>query len=108
MLLADADLAYAVATGHLGITPFTGGNIQPASIDLSLSARFRVFTGHQYESIDPDADMPGLTIPVQPPAGQPFILHPGEFALGSTTETVTLPQTWRPGSRANRRSAGSA
>lgn len=51
-----------------------------------------MFAGHLYESIDPDAaDQPGLTIPVTVPPGGRFVLHPGEFALGATAETIALP-----------------
>src|SRR3712207_7918518 len=32
-----------------------------------------------------------LTRAVEPEPGEPFILHPGEFALGSVYEVVTLP-----------------
>lgn len=91
MLLADVDLAHAVATGHLRVTPFRPDSIQPASIDLTLGSRFRVFAGHWYEAIDPDGDQAALTFPVQIRAGGQFVLQPGQLALGATAETVTLP-----------------
>lgn len=91
MLLSDGDLAEAVAAGRLKVSPFHPGSVQPASIDIRLSRQFRVFTGHQYDAIDPDRQQPGLTRPVIIPGDGVFILHPGEFALGCTLETVTLP-----------------
>lgn len=91
MLLADVDLAHAVATGHLGVTPFQPGSVQPASIDLTLDSRFRVFAGHWYEAIDPDGDQAALTFSVQIRADGQFVLQPGQLVLGATAEKITLP-----------------
>ena len=52
---------------------------------------FRLFDNHKYAHIDPAEDQPELTRLVEVESGEPFILHPGEFVLGSTYETVTLP-----------------
>ena len=41
--------------------------------------------------IDPSVEQPDLTRLVEPEDDEPFILHPGEFALASTYEVVTLP-----------------
>src|SRR5699024_11753898 len=65
--------------------------VQPSSIDVRMDKWFRLFDNHKYPVIDPAADQPDLTrlIEVDPVEG--FVLHPGEFVLGSTLETVTLP-----------------
>jgi dCTP deaminase len=65
--------------------------IQPSSIDLRLDRLFRVFENHRYPHIDPAEDQPELTRLVEPDDDEPFILHPGEFVLGSTYEVITLP-----------------
>ncbi len=89
-LLSDADLTAAVKNGQLHLDPFDPALIQPASIDVRLDRRFRVFNNHLYTHIDPRADQPDLTSLVEVPDGQPFMLHPGEFVLGSTLEVVTV------------------
>ena len=65
--------------------------LQPSSIDVRLDRFFRVFENHRYPHIDPAADQSDLTREVEPDGDEPFILHPGEFVLGSTYEVVSLP-----------------
>src|SRR6185312_10180467 len=65
--------------------------LQPSSIDVRLDRYFRVFENHRYPHIDPAADQSDLTREVEPEGDEPFILHPGEFVLGSTYEVVSLP-----------------
>ena len=60
--------------------------MQPSSIDVRLDRFFRVFENHRYPHIDPAADQSDLTREVEPEGDEPFILHPGEFVLGSTYE----------------------
>ena len=71
--------------------PFDPAMVQPASVDVRIDRFFRLFDNHKYAHIDPAEDQPELTRLVEVDAGEPFILHPGEFVLGSTYETVTLP-----------------
>ena len=65
--------------------------IQPSSIDVRLDRFFRLFDNHKYPFIDPAEDQPDLTHLVEVEPNQAFILHPGEFVLGSTYELVSLP-----------------
>jgi dCTP deaminase len=65
--------------------------IQPSSIDVRLDKFFRVFDNHKYPHIDPAADQSDLTREVEVASDETFVLHPGEFVLGSTYEVVTLP-----------------
>jgi dCTP deaminase len=65
--------------------------MQPASIDVRLDRYFRLFDNHKYPYIDPREDQPELTRLIETKPDEPFILHPGEFVLGSTYEQVTLP-----------------
>lgn len=90
MLLSDRDIKAEVETGQIALDPFEPGMIQPASIDIRLDRYFRVFENHRYPHIDPAEDQSELTRMVEPTDDAPFILHPGEFVLGSTFELITL------------------
>ncbi|MEU5842232.1 dCTP deaminase [Rhodococcus sp. NPDC047139] len=91
MLLSDRDIRAQIASGHLGIDPFDPELVQPSSVDVKLDSLFRVFNNTRYTHIDPAKQQDELTSLVQVPEGEPFVLHPGEFVLGSTMERCTLP-----------------
>jgi len=91
VLLSDRDIRTDVDNGRIKLDPYDPDMVQPSSIDVRLDRYFRVFENHRYPHIDPAADQPDLTRAVEPEADEPFILHPGEFVLGSTYEQVTLP-----------------
>lgn len=91
MLLSDRDIQAELDAKRIGLEPFDPAMIQPSSIDVRLDRFFRVFENHRYPHIDPAEDQPELTREVEPIGDEPFILHPGEFVLGSTYEVVTLP-----------------
>src|SRR5687767_1956349 len=91
MLLSDRDITAAIAEGRLGIEPYDAGLVQPSSIDVRLDRFFRVFNNARYTHIDPAQQQDDLTTLVEPEGDEPFVLHPGEFVLGSTFESVKLP-----------------
>jgi dCTP deaminase len=91
VILSDRDIRAAIEAGRIVIDPFTADAIQPSSVDLHLDRRFRVFRNSRYPYIDVREEQPDLTELVEIDAEQPFILHPGEFVLGSTLERVGLP-----------------
>jgi dCTP deaminase len=91
VLLSDRDIQAEIAAGRVQLEPFDTGMVQPSSIDVRLDRYFRVFENHRYPHIDPAQEQPELTRMVEPDGDEPFILHPGEFALASTYEIVTLP-----------------
>ena len=91
MLLSDRDIRAELAAERVALEPFDESMIQPSSIDVRLDRFFRTFENHRYPHIDPAEDQPDLTRAVEPVGEEPFILHPGEFVLGSTLEVVTLP-----------------
>ena len=93
MLLSDRDLRKALDEGQLGLDPFDPAMVQPSSIDVRLDRYFRVFANHRYTHIDPAEQQDDLTEMVEPKGDEPFILHPGEFVLGSTLEVITLGDT---------------
>ncbi|HZG97775.1 MAG TPA: dCTP deaminase [Nocardioidaceae bacterium] len=91
MLLSDRDIRSEVDLGRVGLHPYDASMIQPSSIDVRLDRMFRVFENHRYPHIDPAEEQSELTREVEPVGDEPFILHPGEFVLGSTYERVSLP-----------------
>jgi dCTP deaminase len=91
VLLSDRDIKAEVAAGRLGLEPYDETLVQPSSIDVRLDRMFRVFENHRYAHIDPAEPQDDLTRLVETTGDDPFILHPGEFVLGSTYELVTLP-----------------
>lgn len=91
VLLSDHDILAELDSGRITVDPFTDGMIQPSSIDVRLDKYFRVFDNHKYPHIDPAEDQSDLTRPIETDSDDIFILHPGEFVLGSTYETVALP-----------------
>lgn len=91
MLLSDGDLRKELESGRLGLDPFDEAMIQPSSIDVRLDRFFRVFNNTKYTHIDPSRQQDDLTSLVEAAGEEPFVLHPGEFVLGSTFETVALP-----------------
>jgi dCTP deaminase len=91
VVLSDRDIRAEIAAGRIVIDPFTPDAVQPSSVDLHLDRRFRVFRNSRYPYIDVRSDQPELTELVEIGGDDPFILHPGEFVLGSTFERVELP-----------------
>jgi dCTP deaminase len=91
MILSDIDLEKELASGRLVVDPLGPNAIQPSSIDLRVGNQFRVFTNSRYPFIDVRLPMEDLTEVVTAEGEEPFILHPGEFVLGTTLERVEIP-----------------
>ena len=88
MILSDGTISQLIAAERLTISPLVRAHIQPSSVDLCLGFSFRVFETHRHDLIDP-FEKQDLTREVE--AKDDFVLHPGEFVLASTAETVGLP-----------------
>lgn len=91
MILSDRSIREALAAGRIVIDPLDESMIQPSSIDVRVSNLFRVFRNHSAGIIDVKQDMTGLTELIEIPEDGVFMLHPGEFVLGSTLERVAVP-----------------
>jgi len=89
--MSDRDIRASIEAGLIGLDPLEMGLLQPSSIDVRLDRFFRLFDNHKYAFIDPAEQQDELTRLVEVDPKEPFILHPGEFVLGSTYEFVTLP-----------------
>ncbi len=90
VLLSDRDIVARVGAGEIVLDPYDPVLVQPSSVDVRLDRLFRLFDNHRYPAIDPAEEQPELTRLVEVGEGEPFVLHPGEFVLASTLETVTL------------------
>jgi dCTP deaminase len=91
VILSDRSIREELAAGRIVIEPFDETCLQPASVDLRCDRYFRVFRNHTSRVIDVKVDQRDLTELVEIGEGEAFILHPGEFVLGSTSERVALP-----------------
>ena len=91
MLLSDRDIRTQIEAGRIGLEPLDMALIQPSSMDVRLDRFFRLFDNHKYPFIDPREQQDDLTRFVEVDKDEAFILHPGEFVLGSTFEFVSLP-----------------
>src|SRR5436305_15249808 len=90
MVLSDRTIARQIAEGRIGIDPYDETLLQPSSVDVRVDRYFRVFRNHQYPYIDVKQAQEDLTEQVEIDDDRPFILHPGEFVLGSTLERISL------------------
>jgi dCTP deaminase len=90
-VLSDGTIRRLVEAGRIVIDPWDPALVQPASVDLRLGDSFRVFHNHRVTAIDLRDPPTNLTEEVVVAAGEPFAIHPGEFALGRTLETVAIP-----------------
>ena len=97
VILSDRSLREQLDDGRIVIDPLDETLIQPSSVDVRISNLFRVFRNHTRGVIDVKEDMQSLTELVEMPVGpdgvgdEAFLLHPGEFVLGSTFERVAVP-----------------
>ena len=91
MILSDRSIKEALAAGRVVIEPLDERDVQPSSVDLHIDRYFRVFRNDTTPYIDPKEPQEDLTEMVEVEDGNAFILHPGEFVLGSTLERVQLP-----------------
>jgi len=91
VILSDRDLRAEIAQGRIIIEPFDASCVQPSSIDVKVSNLFRVFRNHTAGVIDVKKDLTDLTELIEIDADGVFMLHPGEFVLGSTLERVGVP-----------------
>jgi dCTP deaminase len=90
VVLSDGAIARLLDEGRIGIDPYDAGLMQPSSVDVRVDRYFRVFRNSRYPYIDVREAQEELTELVEVD-DDPFILHPGEFVLGSTLERITLP-----------------
>ena len=91
MVLSDRTIREEMASGQIVIRPLGDGCVQPASVDLHLDRNILVFRNNRVPYIDVRQTNDRLTDMVTMGDDDPFMLHPGEFVLGSTLEHVEVP-----------------
>jgi dCTP deaminase len=91
VILSDKSIRAELEAGRIIIEPLDDTSIQPSSVDMHVDRYFRVFRNDTAPFIDPKESQEDLTELVELEDGRTFILHPGEFVLGSTLERVALP-----------------
>jgi dCTP deaminase len=110
MILSDRDIRRLIQQGRIKISPDLDWDAQlrPASLDIRLSSKFRVFKHTSTPYIDPrdkttfenlttvtdvsdDSGEEQPLLPHLPDGPRAFVVHPGEFILGSTEEYIELP-----------------
>ena len=89
--MSDRDIRASIEAGEIGLEPLDMSLLQPSSFAVRIDRFFRLFDNHKYAFIDPAEQQDDLTRFVEVAPDEPFILHPGEFVLGSTYEFVKLP-----------------
>jgi dCTP deaminase len=90
VILSDRSIREALAVGRIAIDPLDEARIQPSSVDVELDRLFRVFRNFTAGVIDLKEDLEDLTELVKVPEDGVFMLHPGDFVLGSTRERIAL------------------
>ena len=91
MVLSDRTIKQLIEKGRILVDPLDPKDIQPASVDVHLDRKILVFRNSRRPYIDIREDTSDLTEMVEIEPEKPFILHPGEFVLGSTLESIGLP-----------------
>ena len=91
VVLSDRTIQRLLGEGRIGIDPYDESLMQPSSVDVRVDRWFRVFRNSRYPFINVKEAQEELTELVEIDDETPFILHPGEFVLGSTLERVRLP-----------------
>ena len=84
MILSDRSIREALDSGRIVVDPMDPSMIQPSSVDVTVDRFFRVFRNHTMGIIDVKQNLEDLTELIEIADDDVFILHPGEFVLGST------------------------
>jgi len=96
MILSDRDIKKAIKSGRVKIESEQEElfeHIHASSMDLRLGNVFKLYEHSKYAILDPKKPESFATEmrTVMVANGDPFIVQPGEFVLGVTQETITVP-----------------
>lgn len=95
MILSDADIRRRLEAGDLAIEPLSDPElqIQPASVDMRLGREFLEFRHSTIPCIHPtrEHEVDDYVREVVVESDGEFVLHPGDFVLGTTVERVEIP-----------------
>ncbi len=103
MILSDADILRRLEQGDLVVEPLDDPDIQiqPASVDLRLGHEFLEFQHANIPCIHPNSEdeVSDYVEETVVEEDEEFILHPGDFVLGTTHERVAIPDDSSPTSK---------
>jgi len=88
MILAKPEILRQIRDGRIKIDPYDAKAVGPASIDLTLDDKLRIFNTDRHIT-RADVDYKTLAKLTDITAG--YLLEPGELVLGITKERITLP-----------------
>jgi len=95
MILSDGDILRRLERGDLVVEPLDDVDlqVQPASIDLRLGREFLEFQHANIPCIHPNSEgeVDEYVDETVVDEGGEYILHPGDFVLGTTHERVEIP-----------------
>lgn len=96
MILSDAEIKELIQQGNVYVPtdnhPIdTDLQLGPSSLDLRLGPEILLFDNHAMRIIDLSEKIPPRMRRVQIDEREGFVLHPGEFVLGTTVEAVKIP-----------------
>lgn len=91
MILSYEDIIEHIKSGKIGIDPFEIDHVQPSSLDVTLGAEFKIFKHQTHALIDVKEKNIDYTETIVVPDGEKFIIHPGDFVLGTSVEKITMP-----------------
>jgi dCTP deaminase len=95
MILSDGEILRRLSEGDLTIEPLDDPDlqVQPASVDLRLGREFLEFQHANIPCIHPNSEqeVEEYVDETVVEEGGEYILHPGDFVLGTTHERVEIP-----------------
>jgi dCTP deaminase len=95
MILSDRDILARLETGDLVVDPIEDLDlqVQPASVDVRLGRRFLEFERANVPCIHPNREdeLDDYVTETVVDDDDEFVLHPGDFVLGTTKERVEIP-----------------
>ena len=94
MILSDRDIKKALKSGEIEIDPFDPGSLQPASVDIHLDKHFLVYDTNGNAIIDPKKPVDKMMRSIEISDAEPFVLHPGKFALGMVYEKTGVSELY--------------
>jgi len=93
MILTKGEILKEIGQGGIKIQPLNKQSIGPASVDLTLGNKLRIFRGKSsgLKVIGEDVDYKKITKIIDFSKG--YLLNPGELVLGITKEKITLSES---------------
>lgn len=95
MILSDQDIKKAIQENRIKVSGFKEYEtcIHCASFDLHLGNHFKTFKHSRFPCIDtrdPKGVLPKVVDTIEVKDSEPYYVHPGEYVLGVTLETIGL------------------